>query len=242
MKLLQWVIDFFSKSAEIDQQRVFNVSSGDPVRAFKENEDLMNGLEFFATLQFGTPLRVLMLDGKKHIDSSIPPPDFVVEPWQGTWVPKLKSWRELGVDIDEPAESASASEIGPIHRITYLPFLIAIRKQIESEGSISLRIEKLHAELRKPEWTDFVNRHQGIDAITNRFFPFFIDTLPGASALIREGLREKGIKTADQLSSTEVSVLLSVKGVGKVKAAALKDYAAGVVSNRFDERLENTFS
>jgi hypothetical protein len=237
MKLLQRIMDFFSKPIAMDQQRVFNVSSGDPVGAFKDNEDLMDGLEFIATLQFRTPLRVLMLNGKKHIDSSIPPPNFDVEPWQGTWVPKLKSWRELGLDIDEPAESASASEIGLIHRGPYLPFLMAIRKQVESEGSISLRIEKLHAELRKPEWTDFVARHQGIDAITNKFFPFFIDTLPAISTAIKEQLKEQGIKTADQLSQIELRVLLSVKGIGKVKAAALKEYATGI-KNRFDERIE----
>lgn len=236
MKLLQNIVNFFSKPVVIDQHQVFKVSSGDPMAAFKNNESVVGSLEFYATLQLRTPLEILLLDGKQHTNPNLPP-DFNVEPWQGSWVPRLKPWEGMNHDFNS-YESASASEIGLIHRSSYLPFLIAVRQQIEAEGSKNTRIEKLHAELRKHEWSDFVARHQGIDAITNKFFPFFIDTLPGISTAIKEQLKGQGIKTAEQLSQTELTVLQSVKGIGKVKAAVLRDYAKGITNNRFDERIE----
>ncbi|KQT42228.1 MULTISPECIES: hypothetical protein [unclassified Methylophilus] len=242
MRILQSLLDFFSPPNKSEEPNPIIITSNEPVSAFEDNESLISRLEFHATLQFRTPLRVLMLDGKIHSNPNLPTQDLGVDEKHGAWVPILKSWRELGFDISEANESTSASNIGYTYRSAYLPFLIAVRKQVESEGDINTRIEKLHIELQKQEWADFVARHQGMDGITNEFFPYFIDTLPGTTATVKDELRELGITTADKLSKTDLSVLLSIKGIGKVKAAALVDYAAGVVSNRFDERLENTFS
>lgn len=109
---------------------------------------------------------------------------------------------------------------------------------MESAASIDNRVEQLSAELKRQEWSEFVEKHQGADVIINTFFPLFIDTLPGVSASVKEQLRSVGIKTADQLSDCGLDVLLSIKGIGKVKAASIKEYADGIKSNRMNERID----
>ncbi|WP_029149176.1 hypothetical protein [Methylophilus sp. 5] len=239
MRILRKIIDFFSKATTLDNHQTIRISSGDPLSAFKDGQDVMESLEFIATLQFRTPLRVLMLDGAKHADPLKPLPDMQIDEWHGTWVPKLKSWRELGLDIDELEDSVSASQIGYVDRKSYLPFLIAVRTQVESKGSIDERIYQLRAELQKQKWSDYVQKHQGIDAVINTFFPLFIDTLPGLSVPVKEQLTLIGIKTPNQLSSAGFDVLTAIKGIGKVKAASMKKYADEVVSNRDNERLDS---
>lgn len=240
MKLLRSLIDFFSQPAMKDDQRVTIISPGDPASAFKKDQGIIADLEFTASLQLRTPLRVLMLDGTKHTDKLKPLPDLQIEAWHGAWVPNAKSWRELGLDIDEPEEGSSASEIGYINRKTYLPFLIALRTQFESEGSIDERIERLRTELQKQKWAEFVTRYQGVDVLINSFFPLFIDTLPGVSTAVKDQLRSMGIKTAEQLSIAGLDVLMTIKGIGKVKASSLKQYADGITNNRGNERLAQT--
>lgn len=238
MKFLQRIIDFFSKpKTDNTTTNVISINSGDPLGAYRENIDLVECLEFHATLQLRNPLKALMLDGMIHSDNSRLP-DLGIETWQGIWLPKLKTWRELGYDIDEVDEGKSASDIGLISRDAYLPFLKAVRGVVEKADSIDGRVEQLRDELKKPEWSEFVEKHQGADVIINSFFPFFIDTLPKASASIKEQLRLLGFKTADQLSGADLDVLTSIKGVGKVKASSLQQYADGIIDNRVSERLD----
>lgn len=239
MKLLQRIIGIFLKPKTDDATttNVININSGDPLGAYRENSDLVECLEFHATLQLRTPLKALMMDGMMHSDKSHLP-ELGIETWQGIWVAKLKTWRELGYDIDEMDEGKSASDIGYISRDAYLPFLKAVRSVVEKAGSIDDRVKQLSAELKKHEWSEFLEKHQGADVIINTFFPFFIDTLPGVSASIKEQLRLLGFKTADQLSGADLDVLTSIKGVGKVKASSLQQYADGIIDNRVSERLD----
>lgn len=85
--------------------------------------------------------------------------------WEGIWVPITKTYRELGIDIDDAPPGEQASDIGPIVAADYLPFLVAIRKIVESYDPIERRVKKLRQMPVAAEWQDFVRKHGGIEGI-----------------------------------------------------------------------------
>lgn len=87
------------------------------------------GYEFVATMQCRNTLSVLEQHGRIE---SLPPeelPDIINEPWQGIWVPKSKSWRSIGINVNEFSPGAMASEIGyiPVDGGDYLRFLLTVK-------------------------------------------------------------------------------------------------------------------
>ncbi len=68
------------------------------------NNDVITGLQFCATMQLRTPLQVLLRHGEIHTDRNTKPPRIALEPWEGIWLPRLKTLRELGLDMVEPAD------------------------------------------------------------------------------------------------------------------------------------------
>jgi len=63
--------------------------------------------------------------------------------WEGIWTLKTKTFRELGIDIDEVPNCTMASDIGLIRVEDYLPFLIAVRQIVEQTCSVESRIKML---------------------------------------------------------------------------------------------------
>ena len=93
-----------------------------------DHRNTIAGLEFLATLQLRTPLRVLCWYGKVHTDRDSPPPQVVEAEWEGVWVLKPKTWKELGgVDIPE-FETPTASDIGPVEASKYFLYLLGIHE------------------------------------------------------------------------------------------------------------------
>ena len=144
------------------------------------NDDIIIGLEFCATMQLRTPLRVLFRHREIHTDRATPPPKIALEMWEGIWMPKTKTYRDLGIDVDEP-KSTMASDIGPIPSDGggYLKFLLEVRQAVEGEGSIEQRRKALANVLAKSAWQKFVRALRGTDAILSYFFPPFMERFPG---------------------------------------------------------------
>ena len=59
------------------------------------SDDIIEGLQFIATLQLRTPLRVLTKHGEMHKDRKSPPPSHAKELWEGLWIPKTYSRGEF---------------------------------------------------------------------------------------------------------------------------------------------------
>ena len=185
------------------------------------SEDLINGLEFFATHQLRTPLRILLRHGELHRDIHSPPPVIATERWQGGGVMHRKTWRESGVDIDE-MPSTFASEIGTVSSYEYLPFLIAVRSVVERDGRASVRHDQLHDELGKANWSAFVHKLGGREVVLNTFFPPFVDTIKGLPREAACSLRAKGLKTPAAIRDAGDAELLAIKGIGPAKLRLIR--------------------
>lgn len=210
-------------------------------------DDVCSGFKFCATLQLRTPLRVLLRHGEIYLKNDGQQPQIAREPWEGIWLPKLKSWRELGADIDEMAPGTHASDIGPIRPDEYLPFLIAVRRIIEANDPIEHRIEKLREMLTKDEWQKFVSqrgpshisRSTGVDWIIECFFPRFVGTIPKVPASAENSLSRLGLDTPNRIAAAPDETLLSIKGIGRAKLQAIREHCAGMAENRDADRVEN---
>jgi hypothetical protein len=207
-------------------------------KLWRANDDIIKGLEFVATLQLRTPLRVLLRHGETHTDINTEPPKIIKEMWEGIWVTKTKTYRELGVDVGEMAPGTHASDVGQVIPDDYIPFLIAIRKIVELNEPIENRINKLREMPILDEWKTYVDKHWGIEAIIERFFPEFVATIPKISAAIDE-LSELGLETPNRIAAAPDETLLSIKGIGQSKLKTIRDYCAGITKNRDADRVEN---
>lgn len=209
------------------------------VECWSSNQDIISGLEFNATMQLRTPLRVLEWHGRTHSDIDSPPPQVAKEMWEGFWIGKTKTFRELGIDIDEPSASTMASDIGQVIDSEYLPFLIAVRKAVEMQESIDGRIAQLRNMPMPKEWKDYVDRHGGIEKIIDYFFPLFVNTIPKTGASIASELLKLKLDTPNLIANTPDATLLGIKGIGEAKLNTLRDYCATIESNRDSTRLDN---
>lgn len=207
---------------------------------WKNNQDIINGLKFNATLQLRTPLRVLLRQhGEIHTDINTAPPQIIKEMWEGIWTSKLKTYRELGFDIDEPPQGTHASDVGQVIPDDYVPFLIAIRKIVELDEPIENRIKKLREMPILDDWKPFIEKHGGTETIIGRFFPEFVDTIPKITFAIIDELSELGLDTPNRIAAAPDEILLNIKGIGQAKLKTVRDYCAGITDNRDANRIEN---
>jgi hypothetical protein len=141
------------------------------ISLWSQNSDLVVGLKFVATMQLRTPLRVLLRHGEVHSDRNRSPAKIANEPWEGIWLIKTKTWKELGgADIPNFEGSTIASDIGQIpNDCEYLEFLIVVRTAVEAPTSIDSRIEKLEQIATENKWQAFVGRHGGLSSLIGKF-------------------------------------------------------------------------
>jgi len=204
------------------------------------NDDIFSGLEFSATMQLRTPLRILLRHGEIHADRNTKPPEIAREGWEGGWLPKLKTFRELGVDIDGPPPGSHASHIGQIVDRDYLPFLIAIRQIVELNESIEYRIKMLREMLSVCNWQEFLNMHGGTEEIVQYFFPRYIHPMPTLSpSAMNEFVRLRYFDTPNLIDAATDEELLSIKGIGPAKLKAIRKHFADLSKHRDADRVEN---
>lgn len=196
---------------------------------------LFDGYEFIATLQLRVPLRVLELDGS--VRKYGPQPEEPEEQWRGIWIHKIKTWRDLGIDMDE-FETSSASDIGYVNRDEYLVFLKEIRKVVETNESIKQRIDELLSILRKEEYTEFVRRLEGMNQIIETFFPYILDSIPELSRTVRLELRKAKITTVRQLRDKTDKDLLSFKGVGLASLKKIREFCQSYTGDETATRID----
>lgn len=203
----------------------------EPMSAWGD-DDIIVGLRFSATMQLRTPLRVLLRHGEIHADRNTAPPQIVLEGWEGIWVAKTNI-------SDKLPPYWIASEIGPIFPNEYLPFLVAVRKIVETHEPIERRNERLREMLTACEWQGFIDKHGGVHRVIRNFFPRFVDAIPKITAATIDELSRLGLDTPNRIAATSDETLLGIKGIGAAKLAAIRDYCAGITDNRDANMLEN---
>lgn len=113
-------------------------------RTYAENDDIIKGLQIVETLDPETCLECMADDGKEiELDS---PEQYPIHyNCRRVTVPVLKSWREMGLDIDELPPGTRASLDGQVSdRMTYADWLAAqsAERQIEALGPARYELYK----------------------------------------------------------------------------------------------------
>jgi hypothetical protein len=196
-------------------------------------------MEFCATFQVRTPLRILRRHGQVLPLGATLPDDF--EQWMGIWVPKPKTFRDIGLDIDEPAiEHVFASTAGPVTSAEYLPFLFAVREAVEDASlGTKARIDRLRAVCAIPRFARYVVAEGGSDALCDRFFPPVLSLIHGLSRTSQAALKELGLFTIRALQAAPDDALLAVAGVGPAKLKAIREFCEGYGEDPEGERGVN---
>lgn len=184
--------------------------------------DVMVGYDFHATHQLRIPLRVLGRHGEAHRDMHGLAPTIAMAPFEGNWLPVTRTFRELGIDMDEWPEWNIASDIGPILSSEYLPFLLAVRSIVEGPGTPTGRRDQLINELERQIWDNMRARSGGSNTVADRFFPPFISMISGLSSHTVSSLKAMGLTTPRTLRQATDADLLSIKGVGPAKLRKIR--------------------
>lgn len=205
------------------------------------NSDIITGLEFCATMQLRTPLRVLLRHGELFSDFPNEPPQIARAMWEGTWIAKAHSFHEIGIDLDEPPLSPMASGIGPIPADGggYLKFLIAVRKIVESANSINHRLTSLSDEVNRPQWSMFQHaRFHSSHDISDYFFPAFLCEIPRLARKSADDLRRLGLDTPGTLDCAADVRLLEVPGIGPRTLLEIRKKCAETTVDRDNTRVD----
>ena len=234
-------IDGFDK-AEAEINRIDEaIISGSSVPLLDWAGDVCNGFIFCATLQLRTPLRVLLRHGEICPKSDGQQPQIALEQWEGVWLPKSRTWREMGIDMDEMDEGTHASLIGQIRPSEYMPFLVAVREIVEMSEPIGYRLQELRKMLSSCPWQNYVEKHGGIEAIVQHFFPRHIAPFPKLPESTRENLLKLGLLTPTRIATTTDERLLEFKGIGPAKLKAIRAHFADIAKDPDADRVENVY-
>ncbi|MCX5823076.1 MAG: helix-hairpin-helix domain-containing protein [Deltaproteobacteria bacterium] len=179
------------------------------------NADILEGVQFAATLHITTPYAVLIHHGEVFAGPPSKAPTYGNQA-QGIWIPKTKSWRSFGIDLPEMPQSEHATDIGPKHPESYLPFLLDFRRIFEGNDADEMKIEKLRLLVTHTE--DYASIWKRLEAVyqdfpRNLFYRSFLD-LPGVGRTTARNLYEAGFHSVEQIQNTEPSELQKVRGVG----------------------------
>ena len=205
------------------------------------SSDICNGVQFRAVLRFDTPLAVLERHEWRHYDLNVCPPQYVDDPDHGYWAPKLKTMREIGVDMDESHGDWMASHVGPIPLDggDYIRFLIAIRNIVERCDPAQDRKRLLSIEVMRPEWGKF-NCFAGhhVSEICDYFFPTFLATVPSLPYYAAEAMWDVALDTPQRIDGASDAQLLAFKGIGPAVLRKLRARCAEVTQHRDDSILD----
>jgi hypothetical protein len=75
------------------------------------------------------------------------------------------------------------------------------------------------------DWRVFLNKHDGIDGVIERFFPQFMNLAPG-------------LNTPNRIAAAPDKALLAIKGIGPARLKAIRECCAGITTNRDGDRVD----
>lgn len=221
--MMDWLKRIFSSrstpQSEPDQSQVVRFLDD---QHYYSNSDVIEGMEFSATLQIRTPLSVL----KHHGEVFNGPPSLAPaygSQADGIWLPKTKFFRRFGIAEDE-YESLHASDVGSIEPSRYLPFLIQFRTIVESNLTHEDKLAQLSS---LPEQSTEFKEIWGKLSSNDEDFPmsfFYLQfaVLPGIGRALAKRLYESGFRSVDEIANASVSRLTAVPGLGEATALKIR--------------------
>jgi hypothetical protein len=214
------------------EEEIENITKGTVISrinwAYYKNNDLVKGLRFVATLEITTPISVLLHHGETFSGPLSEAPIYGTEQ-DGIWLPEIKTWRELGVDIGELSAGESASDVGPVKDSEYIAFLIDFRKIVEGQDSIDGKVKaikklcKVNKQYQK--YFRMINKsHEHKGDFPASFFYNQFTVIPGIGGKSAKSLFEAGIKTLDDLKNADDKTLLAASGIGTAALKKIRGY------------------
>jgi len=177
------------------------------------NADILAGWELCVTLSTQTPLKWLLRHKERAAQPSDVPPQYAI------WVPITKTFRELGIEIDEAPSGTMASEIGqvPADGGGFLPFLIEYRTIVEAETGRTELISALDALGAK--YPDITSRLGG--SLAEKFVTSELQELDGCGKVTALRLFTAGFLGKSDVLAASIEDLTAVAGVGRKTAETL---------------------
>lgn len=170
------------------------------------NSDVIDGWSLCVTMDRRTPLAWLLRHGEQAKNPTEVPQE------HGIWVPIPKTFRELGINIDEMTSGTMSSEIGYILSDggRFLPFLIAYREIVENEQSRTEALNQLTTLSEKH--LDIADKLGG--DIAKDYVVTELVSLDGCGKAVAEKLYRAGHRSTIDVKAATVKDLNSIKGLG----------------------------
>ncbi len=146
----------------------------------------------------------------------------------GFWIYETKTYRELGLDIDEMEEGHHASDVGPVKPSDYVPFLKEFRHIVEGRGEIDHKEAKISMLCRKnATYSSFCSKlHSFYEDFPSSFFYNQLTIIPGIGSKTAKAFYQVGYKTIEDLKNASDEKLLSVEGIGPKGIKNIRDFLA----------------
>lgn len=227
---MNWLARLFSQNTLHEPNQPTEPLDGVVIRlddqSYFANSDIIEGMQFSATLQIRTPLSVLRHHGEIFHGSPSNAPVYGSQA-DGIWVFRTKTFKELGIDMGEMSESTHASDIGPVLPSHYLPFLIQFRSIAESSSSPDQQMLAL-LELPKQSarfseiWQKLCTSYNDFPS---SFFYYPFTSLPGIGRKLARNLYAAGFRSTEEIINSSMAQLTAVPGLGSATAAKLTTVA-----------------
>jgi hypothetical protein len=193
-----------------------------------QDDDLIAGWRYSATLQLRTPLAYLEMDGEFSPGPQEPPlvgpeashlPDGTGFNPYGCWVREI-DYKGLGFTPPPPGQRATGwglVRIGSTEEKDLRSFLKAFRYIVETADTLDQKLAEL-AELssstqaNRRVWQTVVASDPGFP---DSFFYGQLCDLPGVGLKVAERLYRAGFRTVEEIQAASDEELLRVGGVGK---------------------------
>lgn len=192
------------------------------------NDDVFKGYEFNATLQLRTPLRVLKHHKERILDNNKKLPNYIKEEWEGYWLPITKTYRELGLDMDEVPAGTCSIDIGQLtekEQDLYFNFLLKFHTISESEKEVKEKISLIRDLIKTDK--DFSKYYEIVTGNGKFFLESYFGLLirnilpPKISGI----LKENGYILLEDLKDVNLDDLLKIDGIGKSTINKLIPYS-----------------
>lgn len=205
------------RKAKIDKKKSEPQGFGLNDTSYHANRDVIEAMQFSATLLVRTPLETLQRHGEIFEGAPSEAPKYGTQA-DGIWLFYTK-----GSDINEYNH---ASDVGQVKPRDYLPFLKDFRKIVESDESLDIQLGKLKKlPSLKKEYSNFWSTLlTNYDDFPESFFYNQFTNIPRVGGKLAKELFYSGYKSFDDIKNASIEDLTKVNGLGKNTANSIKSF------------------